>query len=176
MDEPEQLSRLIGLVYDAALDASLRPQVLEGARALVGGCGANFFWQDASSDSVVTYHSSGIDPAYIQLLHERYAALNPIFPAALFFEPEQVYAMRDVIPFTELRQTRLYKEWMRPQYMLDAVGTNLEKGATSVAVTTVILGESDGFVDGKTRRRLRAVMRPPCSFAMQHSTGPHHWN
>src|SRR5262249_19051988 len=69
-----------------------------------------------------------------------------------------VYAMSDVIPITELRQTRLYKEWMRPQNLLDAVGTNLEKGATSVAVTTVMRSESDGFVDHHTKRRFTLIV------------------
>jgi hypothetical protein len=50
MDEPEQLSRLIGVIYDAALDAALWPHVLEGARAFIDGRAASIFWQDATSD------------------------------------------------------------------------------------------------------------------------------
>ena len=46
MLESEILSALIATIYDAAPDPDLWTVALEGIRDLVGGCAANFHWQD----------------------------------------------------------------------------------------------------------------------------------
>jgi hypothetical protein len=46
MLESEILSALIATIYDAAPDPDSWTVALEGVRDLVGGCAANFRWQD----------------------------------------------------------------------------------------------------------------------------------
>src|SRR5262245_53274182 len=154
MEELEQLSQLICVIYDAALDATLWPQVLEGIRKFVRGCAANFYWQDVSRESAGVFYCAGMDPAYLQKYFEEFVRLNPLYPAAAFVEPGEVFTVGDVIPRDEFVQTRFYREWMVPQGMVDSLVANLEKGATSVAALAVIRGELDGIVDGRARRRL----------------------
>ena len=75
----DELSDLIGLVYEAALDPSRWNAFLEGFARAVGGRGTALFMHDfASSESVVDGSGPGLgavvnfDPAYMQSLVEHY--------------------------------------------------------------------------------------------------------
>lgn len=152
------LSALVGLIYDAALDASLWPRALDEIRTYIGGVAANFFWQDIPSNRVIVHHSVNLDPRYTDLYIKKLAPLNPIFPAALFIEPGEIYSASDIIPLPEIMQTRFFEEWMRPQAIVDSVCSNLEKSSTSVAMLAVVRGEADGLVDQEARRRAGLIV------------------
>lgn len=93
----EQLSRLIGTIYDAALDPELWSRALEGVCGFVGGSMANIFWQDVVAKTAKRFFEWGNDPAYTQLYIEKYSKINPLFPAAYFFPVEHVFSQSDVI-------------------------------------------------------------------------------
>jgi DNA-binding NarL/FixJ family response regulator len=158
MLESEVLSALIATIYDAALDPELWPVALEGIRDFVGGCAANFYWQDVSKENAGVFHCVGIELSYLEAYFQTYTKLNPLYPAAAFFTPGEVFGSDAVIPALEFKQTRFYREWMSPQGMVDSLAANLEKSVTSVAALAVIRGERDGMVDEEARRRMRLVV------------------
>ena len=98
------------------------------------------------------------DPHYTQQYLEKYLPLNPCFPAGAFIEAGVVWGSTDLIPFEEIVETRFYAEWMKPQGIIDALGTNLEKSATSVSVLAVRMHEEDGLADADDRRRLELIV------------------
>jgi DNA-binding CsgD family transcriptional regulator len=157
MSESDPLLALIGDIYDAALDTALWPVVLEKSCAFVGGVAANLLAQDSIKKSAARFYTWGDDPHYTQLYIEKYAALNPLFPAAVFFPVGEVISEADIIPREEMQQSRFYKEWMKPQGYIDMVGCILEKSATSVAPLTVVRHERNGYVDDEARRRMGAI-------------------
>jgi hypothetical protein len=69
----EILSALIAIIYDAAPDPDLWTVALEGVRDLVGGCAANFRWQD-ERDGVS--HRVRIDMAYLESYFQAYTRRN----------------------------------------------------------------------------------------------------
>jgi len=154
----EQLSRLIGTIYDAALDSELWPRALEGVCGFVGGSMANIFWQDVVAKTAKRFFEWGADPDYTQLYMEKYSKINPLFPAAYFFPVEHVFNQSDVISQDELRETRIYREWMRPQGYIDFLGCHLEKSTVSCVPTTVIRHERDGWVDRESMSRMRMLV------------------
>jgi DNA-binding NarL/FixJ family response regulator len=158
MLESKVLSALIATIYDAALDPELWPAALGGIRDFVRGCAANFYWQDVSKENAGVFHCVGIDPAHLEAYFQTYTKLNPLYPAAAFFTPGQVFGSDAILPYPEFTQTRFYREWMRPQGMIDSVAVNLEKTVTSVAALAVIRGERDGVIDDEARRRLQLVV------------------
>ncbi len=158
MDNSEQLSRLIGLIYDAALDAALWPGALEGVCGFVGGSMANIFWQDVIAKTAKRFFEWGNDPHYTQLYMEKYAAINTLFPAAYFFSVGHVFCQSEVMPFDELRETRIYKEWMQPQGYIDFTACYLEKSGGSVTPITIIRHERDGRVDDEAMSRMRLIV------------------
>lgn len=158
MSDSDPLLALIGDIYDAALDPALWPDVLQQSCGFIGGVMANLFTQDAVRKSANRFYTWGDDPHYTQLYMEKYAALNPLFPAGMFFPVGEVFGQADIMPHEELQDSRFYKEWMKPQGYIDFVGAILDKSATSVAPLSVIRHERDGYVDDEARRRTGAII------------------
>jgi DNA-binding CsgD family transcriptional regulator/PAS domain-containing protein len=158
MNELEQFSRLVQRIYDAALDAALWTDALQDICGFVQGCDVNLFYQSVSPHEMFHHYAWGDDPDYRQLFFDKYAALNPLLPAALFLEVGKVYALSDVMPIDEFRATRVYREWARPQGLLDALCTNLERSATGSSSMSIRRMERDGLFDESARARFTLLV------------------
>ena len=152
------LSQLICEIYDAAIDPTLWKLALQHACAFVGGDSAALFWHDAASERSAAMHLYNADRHYTQLYFEKYVPMDPMFPAATFMAPGVVHTSLDIVPWDELVQTRFYKEWMQPQRMIEAVGANLEKTATSSALLAIRFTEDNGFVTDEVRHRFGLIV------------------
>jgi PAS domain-containing protein len=159
MSELQEFSALVGDIYDASLDPPLWSGVLEKLTRFVSGRHANIFVENSARQATDMTFSWGDDPHYQKLYREKYARINPLFPASLFYDVEEIFAVSDVIPPARFCRTRFYKEWLAPQGVLDAVVGVLEKSRTSCAMLAVPRHhQSQGFVDKKTRERMRLVV------------------
>jgi DNA-binding CsgD family transcriptional regulator len=159
MHEPERLSALIGDIYDAALDPTLWAGVLRKTRMFIGGWHIALSWKDAVAKSGGSYFGEGNqDPRYGQLYFEKYIKLDPFTMTQFVVEVEEPKSFLDVLPYDELIQTRIYKEWAQPQGIVDALMCLIDKSATSVGFLVVFRNERDGFVDDPTRDRARLVI------------------
>lgn len=152
-----RLSQLIGDIYDAALDAELWPRALEGVCGFVGASMANIFWQDVIGKAAKSFFEWGHDPRYTELYLGTYARMNPLFPAIYSIPVGRVFRLSDVLSFDELRETRIYKEWLQPQGYIDFVGSQLDKSGASCVMTTVMRHERDGFVDDDAVSRMSLI-------------------
>jgi DNA-binding CsgD family transcriptional regulator len=159
MLDVEYLSDLVGEIYDAAIDHGLWPEVLGKARDFVGGSAATLFWKDvASKHGDVFYDDGGISPLYKQLYFERYVKLDPSSTGHYFAELEKPVSTADLIDYSEFLETRMYKEWARPQGLVDFVSAVLDKSVTSAAMFGVFRHERDGVADDETRQRMRLIV------------------
>ncbi|HEY2177337.1 MAG TPA: PAS domain-containing protein [Caulobacteraceae bacterium] len=157
MASEEDLSELIGAIYDAALDEALWPAALGRICGFVGGIATNLFAHDAALARVALYHQWGADPAWEQAYIDTYARMNPGYPAAVFVEIGHVYSVFDMVPEAEIYGSRFYREFLQPQGWGDAAGVNLDRSSTSSAALAVVRRESEGRVDEEMRRRMRLV-------------------
>ena len=159
MLETERLSALIGDIYDAALDPTLWVDVLGKTRAFIGGCPVALSWKDAVAKRGGCYfEEGGQDPHYRQLYFEKYIKLDPFTTTQFVVEIEEPKSFLEVMPYDELIQTRIYKEWAQPQGIVDALMCLIDKSATSVGYLVVFRNERDGFVDDEARHRARLVI------------------
>ncbi|WP_315836019.1 helix-turn-helix transcriptional regulator [Bradyrhizobium prioriisuperbiae] len=151
------MSRLIGDIYDAALNPSLWADVLKDIAAFTQGQSAGFAIQNSLTKKARVVQTYGCDPRYLQLQIDIYAKFDPTSDLFLF-EPEQVVSIADFMPYEDYLQTRYCCEWAAPQGWVDWASAVLEKSATDHAVFRVYRRKSNGIVDDEMRRRMRIVV------------------
>jgi DNA-binding CsgD family transcriptional regulator/PAS domain-containing protein len=158
MDQAEQLSELIGEVYDAALDPSLWSDVLGKAGRFVGGPAAAIYSKSPTALTGDLYYESGTDPHYRALYFSKYIKLDPSTTSHYFADVEQLIATADYMPYQEFLETRFYKEWAQPQGLVDGLNAVLDKSVTSTALFVVFRHQRDGVVDDEMRWRMRLIV------------------
>lgn len=129
-----ELSSVIGVIYDAALDPTAWQRALGSICDYVGGHSAVLLWHDSAIERSEALHLFNDDPVYTRLYFEKYLPMNPMFPAATFVDAGVVTADEDILPRPELEATRFYKEWIKPQGILGALSVTLEKGITRTSM------------------------------------------
>jgi len=154
MHELEQLSALIGDIYDAALDPMLWPEVLANCVSFIGGCAAALFSKDAASKTGNVAYHIGIEPYYQHLYFNKYIKLDPLTIGHYFAEIGKPVSVADILPYDEFLETRAYREWGQPQGIVDVLNVALDKTATSAAMFCVFRHERNGPVDDEMRRRM----------------------
>jgi DNA-binding CsgD family transcriptional regulator len=158
MDEAEQVSQLIGDVYDAALEPASWPTALERTCRYVEGVASIVSSQDSARKSAEFHFSWGDDPDYARSYQETYVKISPLLlPMVLSAKTGNVVANSELIPIDEFRATRFYKEWAQPQGYLDAVSATLETSATGYTALAVARHERDGLVDDEMKRRMQLL-------------------
>ena len=155
MNETQQVSTLIGDIYDAALDPVQWTRVLEQTCGYVEGCAASLLSQDSAYRSGKFYFSWGDDPHYTKLYFDEYIKINPLLvPTIVDAKVGQVASILSLIPNAEYFASRFYKEWAQPQGYLDSAHAVLDKSSTSYVAVAVARHDRNGMVDDEARRRM----------------------
>jgi DNA-binding CsgD family transcriptional regulator len=158
MAEAEEISRLIGDIYDASLDAALWPQAFDGIRDFLGDCTATLISQDAITKNIDLHFMLGHDQGYVDLYLERYFKINPLFPPAMFLDIERIQTVSDAVPLQEFCRSRFAREWLVPQGSCDSVFSTVEKSAIGCTVFMTMRRLSEGFCDDDMRRRFGLIL------------------
>ena len=157
MEQDQDLTQLIGEIYEAALDSSRWTGVLAKIAHYVGGQAAGLLSKDAVSKFGNVHYQVGVDPYFVQLYSETYWKFDPV--ASLpDCEVEQVVSVPDLVPYEEFCAGRFYREWAHPQGWIDAANAVLEKTTSSCAYLSVIRSEAGGMVDDEMRRRMGLIV------------------
>ena len=152
-DDQQRLSDLIGVIYDAAIDPSLWECAIERAAYFVGGTGAALINKDVGARNADSQHEFGFQRLPVALFEPIYPAAEPHFLGDI----EQPIATTDLIPFGELRQTELYRQWAQPQGLVDFISAVLDRTTISSAIFGVFRHERNGLVDDRARRQMRLI-------------------
>jgi PAS domain-containing protein len=154
--EAELVSQLIGDVYDAALQPMLWRDALKRVTEFVGGSAASLYWKNAIHRTGAVRHSWNLDPAFSYFNTQ--VKFDPVTVTQFTFGVEDIYSIGDLIPYDEFLQTRVYKEWAKPQGWVDHLAATLDKTSTSFALFGVFRNEQEGLVDDEMRRRMRLIV------------------
>ena len=155
MDETEQVSLLIGDIYDAALDHSLWPGVLEKTCGYMTGQSGALMAQSSTHSKAQLFFEWGTEPQFIESYNRTYGMLNPLHvPTLIYAKVGDVLIASELIPYDEMLACRFYKEWLAPQGILDAISITFEKSAASYAVLAIQRNEREGLFDAEAKRRL----------------------
>jgi DNA-binding CsgD family transcriptional regulator/PAS domain-containing protein len=157
MDDREQLSALIGDIYDAVFDPDHRTEVLDKIADFTGGHSSGLLSKHAPSKSESLYCYIGHDPESLQAYSECYPKLDSTAdPQSVGVE--QIVSAADLVPYDEFRRGRFYREWARPHGWVDIASAVIEKSATSCTFLSVARDEASGLVDDEMRRRMALVI------------------
>ena len=94
-------------------------------------------------------------PRYIQLYAEKYAKIDPSTAAHYFAEVGEPMSTVNFGSVEDFYATRFYREWAKPQSLVDFITVSLEKTATTVAMFGVFRHERHGLADDDALRRMR---------------------
>jgi len=156
MDDIEQLSWLIGEIYDAALDRSLWLAVLEKTCEFVNGQTATLSAQSATQTHF--YFQWGLEAKCLELLNRTYAAINPLYvPVMVSGKVGEIYTVADFVPYDEFVASKFYREWAAAQHLGDGMFLLFEKSATTHAGISVIRSSRDGPIDDRSIQRFRLL-------------------
>lgn len=150
----EELSDLIGQIYETVLDSATWATVLEKVCRFVGASASRIYWRDACNAEAETIYSWGFQPQFLDVYRRNYVSLNPLYPASVFINPGEIFSSQDLVPSHEFQASRFFKEWVAPQGFFDAAIFNIQRYQTSAAAFTVITGRDYGAVDDAMRYRL----------------------
>ena len=158
MAEAEELSRVVGGIYDASLDPSLWSHAVDGIRHFLGNCTATLVSQTAIARGVDLHFMLGHDQEYVDLYLERYFKINPVFPPVMFSQVEQTQTIQDLLPLQEFCRTRFAREWIVPQGICDSLLSTVEKSPVGCTVFMTMRHVRDGFCDEPMRRRFSLIL------------------
>jgi DNA-binding CsgD family transcriptional regulator len=156
MDQREELSTLIGRIYDAALDPTSWTDVLSGVTDFVEGHATGLLSKNSVTRAGNAYYHVGVAPDDMQR-YATYAHFDPMATLPLF-EVEQIVSTVDLVPYDEFREGRFYREWAEPQGFIDAANALLEKSVESCAYLSIIRNKTQGLVDDAMRRRMAMIV------------------
>ena len=157
MSETEEISRLAGEIYDAALAAASWPLAIEKTVDYVGGAAGWIFSRDCANGIGKIFHSFGYENHYKQIYLNEYMRFDPISPEILSLGIGEVISNSSVTPRNEFVTTRFYGEWMEPQGWLDTVFIMLDRSATEITTFAIARGRRDGWADDGVYRRMRVI-------------------
>ena len=154
--ETADLSDLLACVYDAALDPGLWPSAIEQAtqflRCMAGVLGSFDIMQRGFGWRAMW----GYQPKYMETF-DYYQSINPLLRPSFRLKVGEVGAIADAISRAEFHAGRVYREWARPQGIVDALQTTLERTPLAIAVLGFSRHRRHGLVDDRLRRRLSLI-------------------
>jgi DNA-binding CsgD family transcriptional regulator/PAS domain-containing protein len=156
MNIGEQLSSLIGDIYDATLDPVQRNNVLDRIAKFTGGHSGGLLSKHLLNNSDKVYCYIGAGPDGLRAYSESFSkfALTADAPCGA----EQVVSTADLVPYEEFRQGRFYKEWARPQGWVDIASVVIDRSPERCTMLSVVRREESGMVDDEMRRRMALVV------------------
>ncbi len=153
----EQLSAILGEIYDAALDASRWQAVTERLARLFDGVGV-LFAQDSRSPAAAVFSTAGIDAGFLDSYVAHYAGVN-IWTAAVAALPVgAVVTNDDVAERRRFERSEWRNDWLRPQGLYHGTAAVLAKADGVVTEFSVMRPEAAGVLTPEQLAVLRLLV------------------
>lgn len=132
-----EFSSVIEAIYDCALDPEKWPEVLPQIAGLMASDSSTFAVHDIVRNDGQRYFDYGIPEAAVRAYFETYAQLNPLMSATPMMKVGIPWTMRMMVPEEELRETRFYKEWLKPIGQADLMGVLALRAGSRIATHAI---------------------------------------
>lgn len=147
----DQLSEVIGSIYDCALEPDRWPAALKQVCELCDVPFAFVLAHDVERNQAGRVFHHGGRPEWLMQYCGKYSAINPLFSATWLRPIGEVYTPTDLLAHEEWFESRFFKEFMRPSGINDFVGLmGLRSGGRAVWFTAAKVGPASHFSDVET--------------------------
>lgn len=157
MGDADDLWNLIGEIYDTTLDAALWHQTLRKAAGFVGGCKAALWSKDADEASGSASHVWGFDPYYVRAYFDEYSRMDPAARIHFVASIGKPVARSALVPENEYHESRFYREWARPQSLIDCIQVVVDKRGGRLTLFAVSRHKRDGVADKQACQRMQLL-------------------
>jgi DNA-binding CsgD family transcriptional regulator len=132
VDDVSRHLEIVGLIYDAALDARVWPTALKGLADFVGGTSATLLYADPASAAAAIWATTPYDDGNVAAYHEQYFLTDVRLHAALRAPVGGIVTNTSLMPHDGFPRTEFYADFL-PHLDLDLLGTVLlrEEGAVA---------------------------------------------
>ena len=154
----EELTAVIGTIYDAAMAPEHWSGVLDTARSFIGGLSATIFVKDAASRSSGIFHiDDNVDRDYGQSYFQRYERIDPQTGWNNLPGIDQPASLLDLLDVDMLRDMHFYRDWAKPAGIADIVMAPIERMGNITAIFGMFMHERDGMAGAATKERMRLL-------------------
>jgi DNA-binding CsgD family transcriptional regulator/PAS domain-containing protein len=143
-----ELSKLIGSIYDCALDPERWEHALAGIRDALNAQTAVLHLNDLSHDRLLIYRTVGIEPYWLEQQAKHIPEIHAQLVEDLSTWPslEIPHVVSRHIPQTYLGTSRYFQEWLKPQGLVDVMSFFLIHTPTRLAGFAVARHERQGII------------------------------
>jgi DNA-binding CsgD family transcriptional regulator/PAS domain-containing protein len=156
MSEDNELSCVVGSIYDAALDPALWTDALARIAEFVGGQAGALGSRDMVTKFVGVDHHVGRDLQYMQMHSETCGEFDPLASVPRF-DVGQIVTPPELMPHDDDCEGRCCQEWARPQGRGDIAGAVRERPGKSCKFLSVVRSEANDIADHEMHRRMSLV-------------------
>jgi DNA-binding CsgD family transcriptional regulator len=154
----EDLSAVIGLIYDASIDPTLWKSALAQIALFVGAVRGTLIIEDAAAKNVPAFFTSYDDASWIQHYFQTYLPLNPTrIAVAAYAKAGDIILTTDVMTQEEYERTRYYKEWLQQRDLVDNTVVIVDRTSIDFTVLATHRSSEMGPADETVRERLALI-------------------
>lgn len=165
MSEQDPISRLVGLIYDAAADPECWPAVVESVLDAVGATSGGLHLYDVTT----AFHACVIprtDPSWTRCFREHWMTCEDLLQRISRVPARQMWSYETLVPRDELERSAFYNEFLRPQGEEVALGVNLLNEGTACGTFNVFRARHRGPFT-KRETRVASALTPHLQRAVQ---------
>jgi DNA-binding CsgD family transcriptional regulator len=167
LSSEEQLSELIGQIYDCAIDSALWRTTLPTIAAYLD-CSAtliNIVRPSIGNRSIYSLHDYGLSHDAGQLYLEKYAHIDPTVRAGALFDVDEVFTAREAVGDDIWTASPMYHEWNIPHGLTEHLSGIIRKDVVRIAALTALREQPFFDVDRDRMRLLLPHLRRSVSIA-----------
>jgi DNA-binding CsgD family transcriptional regulator len=147
----DRVLNLVAAIYDAALDATLWPDLLIRFGDALGSPQIMFGFYDAAT-GLTEIHAPGVDPDVARSCAE-WGAGNPLPGLSAAEPPGKVFSISDFLAPDAFKRTAFYQEWWRPHgWSLEPMTTNLMVDGHAAAILSISKAQDQPAFDSGDKR------------------------
>jgi hypothetical protein len=141
----EELSFVIGAIYDASIDPTGWKAALEQISFFVGGVRATLIIEDVAAKNVPAIFTSYEDAPWLQRYFDTYLPLNPTrIAVAAYAKAGDIVLTTDFMTQEEYERTRYYREWLQQRDLVDNTVVIIDRSPADFTVLAVHRNRDQG--------------------------------